>query len=215
MTVIMLNIVEQLKAHLPYDCFSDTEVFNLIPGSDHRRYGLMKRAFAKEDLLSLRRGFYCLAEKHRRDPLNLFYVAQRIEGPSYVSFESALSYHGWIPEAVYTVTSASAKRSKQFKTPLGIFDYQHISCEPFLTGVQMIREGSVVYWMAEPWKALADYLFVHKENWKSLHPLIESLRIDKDCLYQNFDAKKLEEIEVAYHNKRISKFIRGIMKELL
>jgi hypothetical protein len=40
------------------------------------------------------------------DPLEL---AQLVHGPGYVSLETALSHHGWIPEGVYAITNVSSK----------------------------------------------------------------------------------------------------------
>jgi len=55
-------------------------------------------------------------------------LAEAIYGPSYLSFEFALSYHGLIPEAVYQYTSATfeKKRTKLFETPFGVFSYRDV-----------------------------------------------------------------------------------------
>ena len=44
------------------------------------------------------------------------YLAELIYGPSYLSFEYSLSWHGLIPEAVYVYTSATCgkKKKKQY-----------------------------------------------------------------------------------------------------
>lgn len=54
------------------------------------------------------------------------YLTRIIYGPSYLSFEFALAWHGLIPEAVYTFTSATCgkKRKKQYKTPYGLFTFR-------------------------------------------------------------------------------------------
>lgn len=44
-----------------------------------------------------------------------YLLANAIYGPSYLSFEFALSYHGLIPEAVYTYTSATFKKKKSIQ----------------------------------------------------------------------------------------------------
>ena len=63
------------------------------------------------DLISLKRGIYVFSEKYRTSPLNYISIANILHKPSYVSFEYALSYHGLIPERVYTITSATSKKS--------------------------------------------------------------------------------------------------------
>ena len=42
-----------------------------------------------------------------------YLLAGSIYGPSYISFEYALSFYGLIPEAVYTVTSATFEKKKE------------------------------------------------------------------------------------------------------
>src|SRR3989338_8200638 len=108
----MSRFIESIRDKIPYDVFTDEAVHQLIRESPDTRYGLVKRAIAKGELIHLRRGLYGFAKKYQRRGTNLFELAQMMYGPSYISFESALSYHGWIPEAVYTVTSAAMKRSK-------------------------------------------------------------------------------------------------------
>jgi predicted transcriptional regulator of viral defense system len=61
------------------------------------------------DLISLKRGIYVFSEKYRTSPLNYISIANILHKPSYVSFEYALSYHGLIPERVYTITTAAPK----------------------------------------------------------------------------------------------------------
>ena len=66
------------------------------------------------------RGLY---ETDRNAPAYL--LAGSIYGPSYISFEYALSRYGLIPEAVYAVTCATfeKKKKKKYETPFGTFTY--------------------------------------------------------------------------------------------
>ena len=60
--------------------------------------------------------------------------------PSYISFESALSYRGLIPEAVYTTTSACLKRARRFASKVGLFSFTPIPARAFMEehGVEVI-----------------------------------------------------------------------------
>ncbi|MBI4209078.1 MAG: hypothetical protein HY538_05155 [Deltaproteobacteria bacterium] len=209
----MSKIIEPIREQIPFDCFRDTELMNLLKGSPNRRYGLIKRALAHKELIHIRRGLYCLAERYRRQPLNLFWLAQQIYGPSYISFESALSQHGWIPEAVHTITSASLKRSRHWDIPLGLFSYTRIPCDPFLTRVVRETEGKIVYLIAKPWKALADMVYAYKKDWRGVRPLMQSLRIDEEFLTQT-DPRELEEIQETFRSRRVLKFFKGVRKDL-
>ena len=210
----MNKLVEKIIERIPVDTFTDTTVSHLVPGSPHKRYGLLKRAIKTGGVIHLRRGLYALSKKYQRRPINLYEIAQKIYGPSYVSFESALSYYGWIPEAVYAVTSASLKRSREVKTPLGLFSYHHIPSHKFFAGVDRTSSTDGIFLMATPWRALVDYMFIHKKNWKGLKSIIEDLRIDESH-FQNVNFRLLEDLREASPNKRVKRFIDIIKKEIM
>lgn len=193
--------------------FTDTELANIWNITDAQRYGIVKRAIARGDIIHIKRGLYCLAEKYRKTQLNLFEVAQKIYGPSYVSFESALSYHGWIPEAVHTVTSVSLKRSKIFKTDVGLFSFVRVSVNSFLTQVDRVIEERAVFLIARPWRAIADYVFANKKDWKGISPLVKSLRIEEENLFET-TIEELNEIASIYASHRVKIFIKKIIKDL-
>ncbi|MDD3375035.1 MAG: hypothetical protein PHY73_04860 [Candidatus Omnitrophica bacterium] len=210
----MNKIVDLIIQNIPYDVFSYSVLINIIAGSRDRRHAMIKRAIASKEIIHLRRGLYCLAQKYRRNALDLFEVAQKIYGPSYISLESALAYHGWIPEAVHTVTSACVRRSKDFKTSVGNFSYCRVPLKIFYEGVETAgsaRQG--IFFIARPLKALADYVYVHKKEWEGLSPLVSSLRIDLEN-FRSVRKKEFLELKKTYPSKRVCCFIRSIEKEL-
>jgi len=167
----MNKLTEKIFENAPYGYFTSQETAILFPDSEDRRYGLVKRAIAGGQIIHIRRGLYCLAPKYQKKKLNLYALAEHLYGPSYVSLESALSWHGWIPEAVYTLTSASLGKSKEFKTPLGAFSYNRVPQKVFYAGVERLTdEAGDAFLMAQPIKALADYVYVHKKDWTGLAP---------------------------------------------
>lgn len=207
-----MKLIEQVLDHLPYDVISDDELTTLIRKSAPSRYNQIKRALAKGDLIQVRRGLYSLSKRYQRHGINPHVLSQRIYGPSYVSFESALSYHGLIPEAVYSTTSASSKRSREFHTPLGVFYYTQIPVRVFFEGVKRVENQDEVFLMATPLKALTDYVYVHHLDWGGIEPLINSLRIGREEL--KFTAKEIDELRAAYQSKRVSRFLEGLKKDL-
>ena len=60
------------------------------------------------------------------DKALLWFTANRIYQPAYLSLETAFSYHGLIPEGVYTLTSVSPRKTQEYHTPLGTFRYRHL-----------------------------------------------------------------------------------------
>lgn len=209
----MIKLIHHILDAIPRDVLTDTEIFPLIPGTAHRRYGLMKRALASGDLMQIRRGLYLIAPRFRREPLNLFAVAQKIYGPSYVSFESALSYHGWIPESVTVVASATLKRSTTFTTPVGVFTYTDIKSKNFMAGVKRIHDGSAIFFMAQPLKAITDLVLTGKKNWLGKKPLIKSLRIEDNNL-KTLQESDFDALQGAYTSRRVIRFLSGLKKEL-
>ena len=62
-------------------------------------------------LIKAKKGLYFLKEN---PPLD-FELANRLYQPSYVSFESALSFYEMLPETVYQITSATTRKTKSFQ----------------------------------------------------------------------------------------------------
>ena len=210
----MKKLTEQLLESLPHGQFTSQEVTALFPGSDDHRYGLVKRAIASGEIIHVRRGLYCLATKYRPKGINVYALAQYVYGPSYVSLESALSWHGWIPEAVHSITSASYKKSRQFETPLGLFSYDRIAQKVFYSEVKRLTdETGNVFFMASPLKALADYVYVHKTDWTGIEPVVSSLRVETEELEQ-VSRQNIEGLIGNYSNSRVKRFLEGIRKDL-
>jgi len=104
--------------------------------------------------LKLRNGLYAVKDAHP----SRFFIANKLYDPSYISLNTALSYYGIIPEVVYGVTSITAKTTREFQTPKGNFIYQRIKKKAFTGyGLRLIDKDNVL--IAEPEKALADYLY--------------------------------------------------------
>ncbi len=205
-----VKLGENLREVLPSDVFTDTEVSSVVQKSANAQYGLIKRGIANGDIIPLRRGVYGLGKKYRRQQFNLFELANKIYSPSYVSLESALSNHGWIPEAAYTTTSISAKRSKEFETPVGIFSYSRIPRFNFV-GVERVVEGKSIFLMANPTKALIDFVYVNKVEGMGIKELMDSLRIESEFLGQ-ISLELVAKLVEAYRSKRVTRFARRLTR---
>jgi predicted transcriptional regulator of viral defense system len=210
----MQTLTEILVTTHPRACVSTEDLAHYIPGSDDSRYGLVKRAIAAGELVRLRRGLYCLAPAYRRAPLNLFALAQYVYGPSYISLESALSHHGWIPEGVLSVTSVCSGESNTFRTPVATFRYSRIPQNLFYAAVvrETTSDTGDVMLIAQPVKALADYVYVYRKDWDTPEPAIESLRIDPEDL-AGVSADDMDEAMESYRSNRVLRFLSGLRKE--
>jgi predicted transcriptional regulator of viral defense system len=90
--------------------FNERQLAELLGGSDARRYGLVNRALRDGSLIRVKRGTYVLGEAQRSDPIHPFALGQSLVPGCYISFESALAYHGWIPETALVTASLSPGR---------------------------------------------------------------------------------------------------------
>ena len=197
----------------------DEDLAVLFLGEEQRRYDAIKLAKKKQILLPIRRGLYQIGKPFSKTNCEPFELAQAIYGPSYISLESALSFHGWIPEAVYTTTSVCSKRSKEVKTPLGVFRYSHTPTSHFFLNVERVvteqdKNNSSIFLVAEPWKAVADAIYCYKRCWKSIFDLATDFRIEIETMKQS-DHKSLFHIAEYYESDRVQKTLYIFLKELL
>ena len=100
---------------------------------------------------SVKRGLYKLSDESVPE----FYLANKLYEPSYVSLESALSYHRVIPETVYEITSITTKTTRRFETLGKIYSYRKIKKIAF-TGYMIEKQKGFSFQIADPEKAFVD-----------------------------------------------------------
>lgn len=170
---------------------------------------LISRLVKSGELIRLKNGFFLIAEKIRESRVPYEQVANLLYGPSYLSFEWALSFYNMIPEGVYVVTSASAGKSKSFSTPVGTFDYIHLSHHRYAIGIDQKETTAGRFLIATPEKALADLVHTKSKGLQGsdlLIDLIEARRIDEDLL-KNLNKKHLLEIANSYRSRSVINLI--------
>lgn len=189
------------------------EVFN---GSVASRYALVNKALKAKELIKVRRGLYIITAKYTATAWSQYYLANHIVPFSFVSRESALSFHGWIPEKVTQTTSVLLfGRSKTFHTPLGIFGYSKVPVEKkyFLYGVDCIEVANRLVWIAKPLRALMDYIYLNKVEHADLDFLFQSLRVEEE----NINKVSREDIDTllpVYRSARVRAFLKALAKEI-
>lgn len=157
---------------------------------DYKRPNDKVHALLKDGVLAtLKRGIYVagpkLADVVRPEP---FLVANHLLGPSYVSLDSALSFHGLIPERVYEITSVTTKLPRSFSTPMGLFSYVRLGLPYYAFGIQQVKLGKEQFAMiASPEKSLFDKIvttsgIVLRSVKAAKSYLLEDLRMDEDKL---------------------------------
>ena len=175
------------------------------------------KLLAGGEIVRIKKGLYCFGEAFRRAPISREHLANMIYGPSYVSLEYALSYHGLIPERVETVTSVTTRRSRSFNTPFGVFTYHMMALSRYATGAIFETVGEIPFLVASPEKALADKIWTDK-RFSGLHVseydayLCDDLRIDLDDL-SRFDHNRLQAIATEYNSAKINNLMRYLSRQ--
>jgi len=128
----------------------------LFPDFDARRLSEWQK---KGYISKIINGFYVFSEIEINESM-LMKIANVIYSHSYISFETALSQYGLIPESVYQITSASTRKTKIFNTLYGSFSYRSISPQLFF-GYMIDPQSGYIIASAE--KALLDHLYFRKQ----------------------------------------------------
>lgn len=190
-------------------------VVSLLKG--YKRPNDKVHALLNEGVLeSVKKGLYIVGPAIKTTKPEPFLLANHILGPSYVSVDTALSYHGWIPERVYEVASMTTKASRKFTTPLGVFTYTHLSLPYYAFGIEQVQLADEQYaMMATPEKALFDKVIttsglILRSQTQVLNYLLEDLRINEDRL-RECDLQKMSQwVQDASKAESLSLIIKAI-----
>ncbi len=139
-------------------------------------------------LQPLRRGLYIAGSPLQSNPVCLPLLANHLYGPSCVSLDFALAWHGLIPEGVAEVTSVTPRPSRRFSNALGRFSYHHLPQRYYAVGLELGQGGDgLSFLIASPTKALCDRLVLSRglpplSSGAMRQWLLEDLRLDPDEL---------------------------------
>ena len=148
-----------------------------------------------------------------------YLLASSIYGPSYLSFDFALSYYGLIPEKVTTFTSATCekKKKKEYSNQFGHYTYRDIPTLVYPLGIKIIEEDVYYIQIATPEKALCDKLYTIStvKNFSELKFLLyEDLRIDEEEL-KKLNINDIKELSDSYHCRNVTILYRYIRRILV
>ncbi len=156
----------------------------------------------------LTKEYYIFSDLEINEPA-LFLIANKIYSPSYVSLEMALSYYNLIPEAVYGITSAGSRKTKNFKTELGEFIYRSIK-PALMFGCKLIEYKNHHFKIAEIEKALLDYFYINP-RFRADKDFFE-LRFNADEFKAQANSKILKKYLDAFKSKGLEKRIKNFLK---
>lgn len=152
-------------------------------------------------LIQLRRGLYALASPWRSVEPHPFLVANRLRPGTFVSLQSALAWHGVIPESVPVVTSLGPGSPDSMETPLGRYLFKHLA--PVLRyGYARVEVGRGQFaFVASAGKALLD--LVH------LTPGGDSAEFIRELRLQDAGAMNVAEVEALARRSGKPKLLRA------
>jgi len=173
--------------------------------------GKIRREIRKGTYIPIIRGLY---ETNKTTPG--YYLSSYIYGPSYLSFDYALSFYGMIPERVtnYILATFNKQKTKKYITSFGTYFYRDIPKSAYPFDIKVIEENGYVYYIASKEKAFCDKLYSSKPVFsvKQLKELIfENLRIDFET-FSSLDMAKLRMLIPKYKSKNLmflEKLIKG------
>ncbi|MBM3261409.1 hypothetical protein FJY93_03235 [Candidatus Kaiserbacteria bacterium] len=180
------NLLEQIKT-LPH--FSKNTIYQLgkqLGLEDSTVNTYISRFLRYKDIYRLKNGLYISADffdKNKNDISYLFYLANIIRTPSYISSWAALQYYNLAMEAIHSITCVTPKVTREYQTKAGNFAYQSINKELF-SEFSLVK-GKFDFFIASPAKALFDLLYFRTKQFRGLSlenikTLITELRIDLD-----------------------------------
>ena len=208
---------ELVAAGLANRVLRESQLQRLLSGTPQRRYHLVNRAMAAGELLRLRRGRYVLARQFRAHAVHPFALAQDFVAGSYVSLETALAQHGWIPEAVHSVAciTSSRKSSQVQHAVFGSFSFHALALNPgyFLELVERHELDGQIALIAKPIRALLDLVCLRKQPWQGMAWLVDGLRIDEEQLRSTTQAQ-ICTLRLVYRHQRVRFFLESLAKEL-
>ena len=192
-----MNYLEFKNKMLSLACFSIDQVYAWQPDFDRNN---LSRWTKKGLLIRLRQGYFTFPEyKGKRD--YVYYFANRIYRPSYISLHTALAFYGMIPETVVQVTSVTSLKTASFSNELGNYIYKSVTNNlMFGYDLKPMDDGRGMQF-AKPEKALLDLFYLYPE-YSSEQDLLD-LRLDEDFLQNDLNKSLLLEYTSKFKSKAV------------
>lgn len=150
----------QILLGSPIAVFSSRSLADLLRISKERStFSVISRLLKSGILEKMGKNCYTLVQK----PAHQFLVANYYYSPSYISFESALSYYGILSQFPVEVTSATSLKTTKYNLRDQIYSYSHLKKDLFW-GYGKKQDGFLI---AGPEKAILDQAYLASKGLKS------------------------------------------------
>ena len=214
-----MNFLEFRNKMEFFKVFSVSDIEKMFP--DFLRLNLInwqKRGY----VIKIRREWYCFTDQqiHGNWP---WLAANLIYQPSYISLHTALSFYNLIPEAVYTITSITTKKTNQFNTPVGNFSYNNVKSSLFGFGHTLLNfnnDSQIEFnnmrllhrkiLFGELEKAVLDFFYINHQY--NTEKDMEHLRFDNYVLENNLNKPKFYSYLDRFKSKALDNRIFKMLK---
>ncbi|MFV0345819.1 MAG: hypothetical protein ACK5IQ_06170 [Bacteroidales bacterium] len=201
-----MNFIEFKDKLFDFACFNINQALALLPDFDRNN---ITRWQKKGYILPLKQGFYTFSE-YRTKADYLFFFANQIYKPSYISLHSALSFYGIIPESIVQITSVSSLKTSTFTNSLGDFSYKSVKSKLIFGYSTKAISNKHHIKIAEPEKALLDLLYLY--SFYDDEQGIQELRLDEEFLQSELNMEKLKEYAYRFNSKSLDKRLKLLIK---
>ena len=193
------------EALAPLICFSLNDIRKRFPGFDRKRLTQWQQ---KGYIQQVIRGHYIFSDVEPSREL-WWFVANKIFTPSYISLHAALAYYGFIPEAVFQVTSVTTRKTRYFELANKSFAYRHLKPALYFGYTLLPWQGRHIK-LAEPEKALLDFLYLNAGVTSTDD--FEAMRWNNAAMAERLDWDQMDAYALAMENKSLLKRL-GKLKE--
>jgi len=190
-----MNFIQFKNSLRDFPLFSLADIRAVDNRFDRRRLSEWKK---KGYIKKIVKGHYFFSDMDMSEDL-LLAIANKIYRPSYISFETAMSYYRLIPENVYMITSASTIRTYLFETSLARFSYRTI--KPALFFGYFLLSGHIKIAYLE--KAILDYFYINPKL--QTEDDFASLRISREEMLRRLNKERFADYVRRFSQKRLAK----------
>jgi len=179
-----------------FPCFSLNDIYKHFSNFDNKRLvEWQKKGYLKK----VRNGFYTW-DDFQDEIINWWSISHKCYKPSYISLESALSFYGFIPEGVFSITGISTAKTFSFEHASLKFNYRHLKDQLFWGYEVFKASNGLPYCMATPEKAILDILYLNQSI--STFVDFDEMRFNKDEINKKINKNTFKQYILLFGGSR-------------
>ncbi|MBK9402940.1 MAG: hypothetical protein IPN57_00180 [Ignavibacteria bacterium] len=157
-------------------------------------------------IVKLTKGVYTFADT-TIDKRLLYYAANKLIDPSYVSCETALSYYKLLDDED-SVVSVNPIKTYEYKSIEGKFKF-HKSKPLLMKDYNLVMLNQHTFKIATPEKAIVDFFFFNPKY--LMRKQIKDLAFERNGLREKVEADKINSISTDFKNELLERRIRNFI----